>query len=125
MTIKQVIDLADELEPNAYPHELKRAWLGELDGRVFGELLKTHEGCPMESFTGYDNAPDETELLVPFPYAQQIYGNYLKMQIALENGEINRYNAAAPIFNVVYQAYAAKYTREHKPIHKNRNRFRF
>ena len=124
MTIRQAIELADNLCPNMYEDELKKQWLGILDGQIFEEVWKTHEDCPMETFTGYADASDDTELLVPFPYAQDVYKNYLQMQIHLENGENGRYNAAAMMFDVAYQAYTAKYNREHMPVSSGK-RFRF
>ena len=37
MTIDQAIKLADTLQPNPYPRDMKLRWLAMLDGRIFNE----------------------------------------------------------------------------------------
>ena len=50
-----MIERVDLLEPNDYSPEQKLHWLSSLDGKVFRELIETHEdarevpGCPPTS----------------------------------------------------------------------------
>lgn len=125
MTIGEAIEKANHLEPNAYPDYVKVGWLSSLDGQIFEEVLKTHENCPIESFVPYDQENTVTELLVPWPYAEEIYVNYLEMQIAKENGEAGRYNRAAAHYNNAFEIYKSWYNRTHMPLTGGRGRFLF
>lgn len=125
MTINEAIALVDQLRPNSYTNENKISWLSKLDGRIFTELYKTHEDCPSDSFAGYDSDTDgSTELLVPYPYAEDIYNYFLQAQIDKENGETMRYNGSITMYNSAFAAYAAAYNRDHAPIPVG-TRFRF
>ena len=125
MTINEAIALVDQLRPNSYTNENKISWLSKLDGRIFTELYKTHEDCPSDSFAGYDSDTDgSTELLVPYPYAEDIYNYFLQAQIDKENGETMRYNGSITMYNSAFAAYAAVYNRDHAPIPVG-TRFRF
>ncbi|MBQ3011341.1 MAG: hypothetical protein IJD81_09140 [Oscillospiraceae bacterium] len=117
MTIDQAIAMCDALRPNRYPRALKIGWLGKLDGRLFRELLMTHADCPADSFEGYDASTDgTTELLVPDPYAQDIYNYFLQAQIDKENGETTRYNQSITMYNSSFRAFANDYHRTHLPL---------
>ena len=117
MTINEAIALVDQLRPNSYTNQKKCSWLSKLDGRIFTELYKTHEDCPSDSFAGYDSDTDgSTELLVPYPYAEDIYNYFLQAQIDKENGETMRYNGSITMYNSAFAAYAAAYNRDHAPI---------
>jgi len=115
MTIGHAIEIADRLKPNAYPDEVKVGWLSSLDGQIFEEEIVTHEGGTMDSFIPYDPDNKEQELLVPHPYAEGIYINYLQMQIDKENGETGKYNQSASHYNNVYSAFRNWYNRTHMP----------
>jgi len=114
MTIQTAIALADELWPNSCSAALKIGWLSELDGLIFTELISRFEGAP-EAFTGYGSADQSAELLVAYPYAQEIYTCFLRSRIDRENGETAAYNVSAAHFNAAWQAYADYYTRTHTP----------
>ena len=105
MTIQTALTLADELWPNSYPASLKIGWLSELDGLIFTEILSRLEGSP-DSFSGYGASDQSAELLVPYPYAQELYTCFLRSRIDRENGETSAYNASAAHFNAAWQAYA-------------------
>lgn len=124
MTIQEAIALCDELKPNHYSESVKRSWLSKLDGQIFRELMMPRENCPVETFMGYADAEEDTELLVPYPYAEDVYNNFLQMQIDRENGETARYNQSVTMYNNAYRAFAADYNRNHLPIPAGR-RFRF
>ncbi len=46
-----MIERVDLLEPNDYSPEQKLHWLSSLDGKVFRELIETHEDAPTDTIT--------------------------------------------------------------------------
>lgn len=122
MTINNAVRLADELWPNAYPASVKVAWLSELDGRVFAELVSRHEGAP-ESFAPYTDQQQDRELLIPYPFAQEVYVCFLRARIDRENGETDSYNRSAEHFNEAMQSFADYYNRTHLPLSAGAMRF--
>lgn len=117
MTIKEAIDLLDELRPNAFDQVRKRHWLSNLDGQIHQDVILTHMHTPQqETFAGYDDADDDTVLLVPAPFAEDIYNLYLQMMVDKENGEIRRYNQTATMFNAALSTYQDWYNRTHLPL---------
>lgn len=124
MTIQEAINLVDKLKPNQYTFLMKVKWLSKLDGQIFREVFATHEGSPMEVFNGYDDAPQEQELLVPYPYDEDIYNYFLQAQIDKENGETAKYNQSITLYNTAYFNFQSWYNRTHKPL-SHGSRFRF
>ena len=101
MTVNEIISDVDLKEPNSYSAAEKRSWLSSLDGKIFLEVLCTHEGlAPDASFTPY--ATGEETLLIPFPYAEGVYTHYLIAMIAAANAETARYNQQIALYNAEY-----------------------
>ena len=50
MTIAQAIETVNTLKPNQYSDSQKVAWLSQLDGKIFAELISTHVDG-IETFT--------------------------------------------------------------------------
>lgn len=117
MTIKECIDIVDNLKPNQYSIENKVDWLSYIDHSIINEVLLTHEGYDgrYDNFAGY--SPDKLEmgLIVPSPY-DRLYPAYLKMKIDEENGETARYNNSATLFNAYYMEYKKWYNSKHMPL---------
>lgn len=125
MTIAEAIDHVDRLKPNQYAQSFKIKWLSKLDGQIYREIFATHEGNTIENFSGYDETTSEdTELLVPFPYDEDIYNYFLQAQIDKENCETDRYNQTITLYNNAYMAFWNWYNSTHTPIPK-RQRFIF
>ena len=82
MTVSSLIEIVDLKEPNSITNGEKIAWLSDLDGKIFEEVIKTHEGQDPETdtFTPYSEGTED--LLIDDPYAQGIYVNYLIAMIA-------------------------------------------
>lgn len=124
MTIIQAINRLDALKYNTYTQSGKVEWLSRLDNMVKKHIIDTHEGAEDVVFTGYDDSTDiQTELLVPPPH-DEMYLRWLEAQIDYHNGEYDKYNNAIIMFNTVFEAYQAYYTRTHMPAMRGR-RFRF
>lgn len=121
MTVQEAIDYTDTLKPNPYPDSIKRDWLSRLDGKIYEELLCTHEDPPA-SFQPY--ADSTADLLVPEPWCGDVYNYYLQSMIDRETGEIAKYNQSAGLYNQAYLEYGAAYNRTHAP-RPAETRFRF
>lgn len=117
MTIQAAIDNIDAKKANMFTLEQKIQWLSEVDGYVWRELIKTHEGIPAGvEFVGYDQDTElDTQLLVPEPYTN-IYEHWMAAQMDLKNAENGKYTQSMIGFNNAYQTYADYYNRHHMPI---------
>lgn len=118
MTIAEAISLVDKLKPNSYTDVQKIGWLSNLDGQVFKEIFQTHADSPIDSFEGYEKASPDTELLIPYPYCEDIYNYFLQKNIDKENGETAKYNQSVTLFNNAFLAFQNYYNRTHMPIGK-------
>lgn len=116
ITIQEAIDKVDLLKPNAFPPEQKKAWLNELDKKVWHEIYLTHEGLPpIGCFSGYDQDTDPgTKLLVPEPYTD-VYLHWLSAQMDLANMESAKYAQNRQLFNGAYQDFGDFWRRTHMP----------
>ena len=117
MTIKECIDIVDNVKPNQYSIEDKVEWLSYLDGTIINDVLKTHEGYDgrYDDFVGYSPDKLSVPLVVPSPY-DRLYTAYLKMKIDEENGETARYNNSATMFNTYLLEYKKHYNKTHMPL---------
>ncbi len=117
MTIKDCIDLVDNLKPNQYTIKEKVMWLSFIEGIIINEVLKTHEGYDgrYDLFEGYSEDKLSVTLIVPSPY-DRLYTAYLKMKIDQENGETTRYNNSATLYNSYMMEYRRHYNKTHMPL---------
>lgn len=123
MKAMDVIERVDLLEANDYSPEQKLHWLSSLDGRLYREVIETHEGV-VAPFPG----PYETggeELLVGEPYGAELYYHYLQAMIAAENGETQRYNRRMALFNAACTGWINWVNRTRRPAAPRENGFRF
>lgn len=146
MTIEQVLAQVDEIKPNTYDDNTKILWLSELDGRIWQEIIKTHEGAEeylkalnpsdyeeVTEETEEDTEPVEEEQKEPIEFVgydtvdlgkvllapfpyDKLYREYIFAQIDYSNGETDRYINSATAFNAAYTDFAAFYNRTHLPI---------
>lgn len=116
MKIIEAINRLDALRPNTYTFQEKLAWLSALDGMVFENIIKTHEGAAIESFEGYADQNDtERELLIPSPY-DEAYIHWLCAKVDYYNGESAKYANSSAQYNAVFGEYSRWYNRTHMPI---------
>lgn len=115
MTIIKAIERADTQINNAIPAEEKLRWLSALDGQLYSEVISHYAGAPstMPSYS-YDGDMS-TELMVPAPY-DELYVDYLVMRIHLAHGDIDRYNAAAALYNNDLKAWQRQYNSTHSYV---------
>ena len=124
MTIREVLATVDRLKPNTYTTEDKIDWLSELDGKIFIEVFAQHEDSPAESFSGYEVSDQDAQLLVPEPYAYDIYIKKLEARIDEENNEIVKYNQEISLYNEAFKQFQDFWRRTHAFI-PAASRFRF
>lgn len=123
MTISDAITMVDALRPNQYSQDIKIRWLSRLDGMIWQEVIRTHEGGT-ETFDGYDSSSmDSTELLVGSPYDEDVYNNFLQAMIDRENGEAGKYSQSITLFNAAFVRWRNRYNREHMPLDAGTFRF--
>ena len=117
MTIKECIDIVDNIKPNQYTIKEKVMWLSFIDEIIINEVLQTHEGYDgrYDGFEGYSEEDLSRPLIVPSPY-DRLYTAYLKMKIDGENGETARYNNSASLYNTYMLEYRKHYNKTHMPI---------
>lgn len=116
MTIADAITQCDNIKPNQYDKSVKLRWLSDLDGQVKKEIIDTHAGGDLITFTAYDDTTDlSTALLIPDPYSD-VYIKYLFTQIDFNNAEFARYNNSMVMYNTAYLAYAKYYNRTVMPL---------
>ena len=117
MTIKECIDIVDNLKPNQYSLKEKVMWLTFIDEIIINDVLKTHEGYDgkYDDFAGYSEDKLSVQLIVGSPY-DRLYTAYLKMKIDGENGETARYNNSASLFNSYLTEYRKHYNKTHMPL---------
>jgi hypothetical protein len=117
MTIKECIDIVDNVKPNQYSIEDKVEWLSYIDHSIINEVLLTHEGYDgrYDDFTGYSADRTDVVLVVPSPY-DRLYTAFLKMKIDEENGETARYNNSVTMFNAYLMEYKKWYNSKHMPL---------
>lgn len=117
MTIKDCIDIVDNLKPNQYTIKDKVGWLSFIEEIIINEVLKTHEGYDgrYDLFEGYSEDKLSTPLIVASPY-DRLYTEYLKMKIDEANGEIARYNNSRAMYESHMTEFRKHYNKTHMPI---------
>jgi len=128
MNASEAISELNALSPNRYDDAQKRLWLHDLDGRIEKELGMDTAGFafPRRGRQDAPRKPDEkgktdadngaeAELLVPAPWARDVYVNYLRARVAQADAEAERYNLYAAGYNSAYAEFAAWFirTRQH------------
>ena len=115
MKIREAIETIKTTKPSQYNDQQLIAWLSELDGQVWEDLLAKY-GAPAP-FLPYRRMQMEMEMLIPFPH-DQIYVTYLGAKIDYHNAEFERYNNEMMLYNAQLQAFYDAYTRTHvaKPV---------
>ena len=111
MTINQILNIVDQIKPNAFPPEVKVMWLNEVEGYVqtYVHLLSSADVIT------YDYSVDaETELLVPPPH-NGVYWTFLTAMIDYGNGEYNKYQNTITLYNSYMQEYQRWYATVYRP----------
>lgn len=116
MTIQEAIARVDAVKPNRYKQAQKIAWLGNLEGQIYNELVLTHENpANIQNMEFHENMDTDQQLIAPHPY-DEVYTLYLQSQIDLNNMEIAKYNNSKTLYNNAYQTLVDYWNRSHMPV---------
>lgn len=115
MTIDKAIGRATAAKPGPYTSAEMIAWLAELDGQIYEELILTHEGAPETPFVPYTEEDINAQLLMPDPYSK-LYVSFLLAGMDFYNGEYARYNNTQRRFEADYREAADWYNKTHLPV---------
>ena len=105
MTIQAVIDQVDRLKTNMFPVEQKIAWINELEGKVWSEIVQEHEWMP--------SGPGVV-LLAPDAYAD-VHVHYMMAKMDDANRETNEYTKHMLMFNAAWQTLCDYWGRKYMP----------
>ena len=105
MTISEAITLGDELYPNAVPADYKLRQLQTHDGLLYAQLQVQGWLAPGTPAPDYGMDALDAQLLVPEPYARDVYGNYLLMGLHRLYDETERYNQAWALYMGAFERY--------------------
>lgn len=117
MKIGEVIGEVNHLMPNAINNSVQINWLKRLDMQIVDEIINTHEKPDEYVEPDFDGYNVDTRLVVDDIHAE-LYVWYLKMKIALEQMESERYVLAQTNYNNMLITYRNYYNRKHMPLTK-------
>lgn len=116
MTVQEAISKARAAISTDLDDDIFVAWLSNLDGHIFNNVVSRHEGADLVAHGPYTTADDmSTELMVAAPYSDDVYVEYLKARINHHLSEIAKANNSMMLHNSELDKYAANYTRTHLP----------
>ena len=116
MTVREAIQRVDAMKLNRFREEQKIAWLGNLEGQIYNELVATHENPAMIQPVEFSANMDQAHrMIAPHPY-DEVYTLYLQSQIDLGNMEIAKYNSSKTLFNNAYQTLVDYWNRIYMPV---------
>ena len=106
-----LFDILQDITPNQYEEEILRMWVGELDAQLKEYIT-----------SNYNIIPDEEEgcTLVNEP---SLYVEYLSHKIDFANGEFERANNHAAMYNAILRDWRERFFREHTDELKHEPRY--
>ena len=110
-TLKEIIALADELNPNAFSNDVKASWVSEAEHTVLSEIHCLAPGEIQDLFP-YEAHKDDRLTLAPGD--DKIYVLYLQAMIDFSNKEYGAYNNDMALFNESLDTYAKWFVRTHR-----------
>lgn len=111
MTIAQVVELVDNVKPNAFSTAAKIAWLSQCEGLVQTEVWLT----AIEDVVSYGPDTDGSTVLLVSPPHDKIYQAYLMAMIDFANGEYDFYQNTMQVFNSWFREYQRWYANRYRP----------
>lgn len=114
MTIAEAIEYINTMKPNDYTAYEKTNWLYTVDMFVLQQIYNNYVNSDVTDIPKYDfNEAETTELLIPHPYAEDIYFNFMAAKIDLYNREIGSYNNNILLYNSAIQSFKDFYNKTH------------
>ena len=119
MTISEAITQLQAVKENQYDDETLVRWISDLEGLLYEDVEKNHEGSADIPHGRYGVDTDmDTVLMVPDPYSD-IYIKYLMAQVDYHNAEMQRYTNSMIMYNIALDAFAGWYNRNNMPLQPN------
>jgi hypothetical protein len=123
MTLNEAIAKIDSLKPNQYTFAEKVAWISDVDGRIYRDLITKHENPEEKTWDGpYDEDSSSALVLLAYEPYTDLYIYYMMAMIDQYNGEYTRYSNDMEQFNNSYQAFADDYIRNYKSVMEHKFR---
>ena len=119
MTIKELFDKVAKFKPHAYTEPEMISWLTRIEGRIYADIILTHDNPENITFEGYTDLTDkeQTNLIVRQPH-DDLYLYYLMAQIDLHNMEYDKYNQSAGLFHDAYNDFERFWNTNRRPVQK-------
>lgn len=118
MTLKQVIDMVDDIKPNAFSNDTKTQWVNEVEGYVQTEVFLLN----VDDVVKYSYEQDKNKtLLVDFPH-DKLYWAYLSAMIDFANGEYNKYQNTMQMYNGFMGEFMRWFARTYRPADRGERR---
>jgi hypothetical protein len=123
MTLNEAIAKIDSLKPNQYTFAEKVAWISDVDGRIYRDLITKHENPEEKTWDGpYDEDSSSALVLLAYEPYTDLYIYYMMAMIDQYIGEYTRYSNDMEQFNNSYQAFADDYIRNNKSVMEHKFR---
>ena len=110
-TLQGVLELIDDIKPNAFSDEVKTAWVNEVEGLVQTEVFL----LAVEDVVQYQWPADSGATLLAKPPHDKIYWVYLSAMVDFGNGEYDKYQNTMQMFNQFFGEYMRWYARTYNP----------
>ena len=110
-TLQGVLELIDDIKPNAFSDEVKTAWVNEVEGLVQTEVFL----LAVEDVVQYQWPADSGAALLARPPHDKIYWVYLSAMVDFGNGEYDKYQNTMQMFNQFFGEYMRWYARTYNP----------
>ncbi len=112
MKVKDAIDYANEMKPNAFSTKTLLGWLNALEGRIAADVfLLSKVEIDQLQLTEEDMG---TTLLVDPPH-DDIYPLWLQAKIDEANGEYDKYQNSMQIYNEHYGNFVCWFVNQYEP----------
>ena len=111
MTVGELFAYVDDIKPNAFTAEQKMIWLNELEARIQKDVLLRWRG-EWEQYR-WPEDKDVSPLLDPPDDA--MYRHWLEAMIDYANGEYDKYQNTAALFNQVWNSFVARFATRYRP----------
>lgn len=111
MKLKEVLEFADGVKPNAFTEEQKTRWVTDCEGMVQTQVFLL---APEEIVSYAWHQDRETELLVSPPH-DRLYLSYLYAMIDFANGEYGKYQNSMQMFNAEFSEFMRWFAGAYRP----------
>ena len=99
------------VKENQYDDTELLRWLSDLDGQIYSEHIKPHEGTDDIAHGPHDQ---ESVLMIPEPYTN-VYITWLTAMVDYHNGELDRFNNSMVMYNMALMAFVNWFNRTNMP----------